>query len=57
MFDYCNIEDKKCPFCAKRDAGVFCGVANGENRIELMGKCPLPEIKKRSRNKSKKMGL
>ena len=57
MFDYCKIEDKKCPFCAKRDAGVFCGVANRENRIELMGKCPLPEIKKRSRNKSKKMGL
>jgi hypothetical protein len=57
VFDYCEIEKKICPFCAKRETGIFCGIATGINRIEWMKKCPLPDIKRRTKGNRKKHGL
>lgn len=57
MFDYCEIEKKKCAFCAAREDDIYCGVASGTNKIAFMKNCPLPDIKKRSKLSSKKMGL
>ena len=49
MFDYCEIEKRKCAFCGTREDVSYCGVATGTNKIAFMQKCPLPDIKKRSK--------
>jgi len=38
----------KCPFCGDNGFGLkFCGLQNGENRIEFMIKCPKKPKEKR----------
>jgi len=35
----------------------YCGLATSINRVDWMKSCPLPEIKKRTKATSRKMGL
>jgi len=68
VFDHCEKINRTCAFCTKANERherwkkgleevYYCGLATSINRIDWMKKCPLPEIKKRSKLSSKKMGL
>lgn len=68
MFDYCEKINRKCAFSTKTNENMerwtegkeeiyYCGLASSPNRIDWMKKCPLPDIKKRTKATSKKMGL
>jgi len=40
MFLICKFTNKKCGFCGESKGVKYCGLANGENRIDNMKKCP-----------------
>jgi len=68
VFDFCEKIQRRCAFCTKTNENMerwvegeeeiyYCGLATSINRVDWMKSCPLPEIKKRTKATSRKMGL
>lgn len=57
MFEYCNLEKKKCGFAGSRDGIQYCGMATSVNKIHEMKECPLPKLQGKTKQQIKKQGL
>ena len=47
MFIYCHLKNRECGFCGESKGVLYCGIAKGDNRIEMIDKCPYKPKKRR----------
>jgi hypothetical protein len=57
VFESCKFKEGNCAFSGTYKGKKYCGVARGTNKVDLMLKCPLPDIKKTSKITAKRQGL